>query len=77
MYQLLHPISSNHVHANFLVYMQMRVQVAPVKLRGRRGSHLPAQHITMLCFDAASAEGALRSTMEFSSTGSVITLVCK
>ncbi|WIA39518.1 hypothetical protein OEZ86_005609 [Tetradesmus obliquus] len=51
--------------------------VGPVKLRGRRGSHLPPQHITMLCFDAASAEGALRSVMEFSSRGSVITLVCE
>jgi hypothetical protein len=57
--------------------MRDAVQVAPVKLRGRRGSHLPAQNITMLCFDAASAEGALRSTMEFSSRGSVITLVCE
>jgi hypothetical protein len=60
-----------------LSFCLLALQVAPVKLRGRRGSHLPSQHITMLCFDAASAEGALRSAMEFSSRGSAITLVCE
>ncbi|KAF6253223.1 hypothetical protein COO60DRAFT_1548067 [Scenedesmus sp. NREL 46B-D3] len=52
-------------------------KVAPVKLRGRRGLRLPSQHITMLCFDAASAQGALHSAMKFSSRGSAITLVCE
>lgn len=52
-------------------------QVAPVRLRGRRGSDRPPQNITMLCFDSSSAESALQSVVEFSSRGSHITLVCE